>query len=273
MLAICSVAIFFVVLVGAAGITPTEKAVTDLKKALAKADFDVPRSGGFPRFGVNPYAPVLRIVRQYGHRLPAIWRARALGHYADFLCLPWRFSSYPNKSVAAAYQKKGEAILIRAVGIAPGYTNGWISLALVSMSRQNKINNAAFRRYLLRAYDTDPLNPYVQGLRAWDVCRKHGGHGVSSGTFTGNVGFNSSKWRRVFCYRALMFLRYRQTKTLPRVFGNLTNLWTVFFRETVNFYAPKELAQLDAGKWEPGPCPDPWPPVMRNPSQATSKEK
>ncbi len=262
-LMICSYVAFSIIQAAAMGITPKEKAVVDLKKALAKSDSLVFRSEGFPRFGPNPYAPVLRILHQYGDQLPAVWRARALGQYADFLCLPWRISSYPSRSVAAAFRKKGQAILIRAVGVDPGYTNGWISLALISLSQKAKAPNPAFPRYLVRAYDTDPLNPYVQGLRAWEICIKYGGHGISAGPFTGNVGFNSRKWIRSFVYRALMFLKYRHTQTLPKVFGNLGGTWTGFFRETIKFYAPKQLMKLDAGEWKPGPCPDPWPPPAK----------
>jgi hypothetical protein len=245
-------------------------AVTKLKRAL-KVAAQRALTPGFPSFGADPYLPVLKVLKDEKNRLPAIWQAKALARYAAYLNSP--ALSFTSTVTEEALHRRSMAILHRAVVIAPTYTNGWVMLAREAMSEENKAGRAAFSIYLLHAYNTDPKNPYVQALRAWEIMVNHGGHNIHSGPINGNLGFLTQKWIRAFCFRAMVYLADRNPSTDARVMGQGNAVWVSVCRAAVKYYEPKQLTYLEAGKWKPGPCPDPWPPPMHKPPKSKSINK
>ncbi len=227
-----------------------------LKRALRAAALP---EIGFPQPGwPNPYARVLKILNHDGNDIPAIWRARALSRYAVYLG-----SITPYGSGNSTWMSRKEAALLRlVVRICPKYANGWVRLALQGTW------NAKSGQFLLRAYRADPANPYVEYLRAFEIWQQHSkGH---PGLYTGNLGFTSRKWIRAFCYRGLMYLKTRKLRPdapgIPALGGQ--SLWVAWIRPALGYYEPQQLAMLDAGRWKPGPCPDPWPPPERKSTTA-----
>jgi hypothetical protein len=219
----------------------------------------------------NPYAPVQALLRKDASLLPRIWQARALGREAAYL----HSVSYGCKpTTAKRFRTKARRLLLRAVKIAPGYSNGWVMLAWQRIGTVAPDWDKTSDAYLLRAYRADPSNPCVEYLRAFAIWRQYGARWEPSGIFKGDLGFKSQKWIRAFCYRALMFFKY-QNLHISSIYLPVSAPASVpwWLSTGLKYYDPQEFAALDAGTWEPGPCPDPWPPAMRKPSQAASEEK
>jgi hypothetical protein len=243
-----------------------------LRQAASKASIWGYPAAGWP----NPYARVLAILNREGPHLPPIWRAKALSRYAVYVGgLDAKYVGATPVRDPAQYRAKEKILLHRAVRICPDYANGWVLLALLRrMSATNLHQELLMNRYLGRALRADPLNPYANSMRAVEIVEQYGGHAShpKAGAFHGDFGFSSPRWVRAFCYRALIYLKYHNPQVEQRILSQ-PNADVDFFRVALKYYEPKQLALLDAGKWEPGPCPDPWPPAMRKPSQAASEEK
>jgi hypothetical protein len=233
-----------------------DRAVTKLKQALAYAQQTT--GDGYPLFGKNPYRKVLRVLRTYGTKIPPLWRSRALARYASFL-LHFGNYSYKSNKVPEKYLDKAKALLHEAVKLSPKYAGGWIRLAYLECY----LRGGSWRHLhsLRLAARLDPHNPLVQAARAWEIVLMPGAVHVIPGKPLdppGNFGFVSAKWRRAFCYRALLYLKYHNERYEFRV--AYVSLDAAVFRSALKFYEPKQLAALEAGKWKPDPAADPWPP-------------
>ncbi|MGC8553496.1 MAG: hypothetical protein ACP5O7_11610 [Phycisphaerae bacterium] len=248
--------------------------VAELQAALRQADSSAHLSG-YPRRGwPDPYRLVLTILHREGDRLPPIWWARSFAHYAAYMGgLDQNYVGQAAKVIphpSAWYRARKTALLRRAVSICPQYANGWAMLAASEQRWIDTPRRAKMDIYMERALQADPLNPYANALRAIEIVTEYGGHGPAfkhSHIFRGDFGFSSPRWAKVFCYRALVYMKYRNPRVESRMFFSYVNM----YRTALKYYEPRELALLDAGVWKPGPCPDPWPPAATKNSAPASK--
>ena len=245
--------------------------LAQLKRALEHAEPIAPLSGYPAPPWANPYARVLKVLRTERRQLPKRWQARAWAQYAVYIgeLAPQNGRPHGHRW----YRRREKAILLHAVAICPAYASGWAQLAslywLEAFHAAGKPSyrryRAAFHHYLAAALRASALNPYANALRALDIDE----FSRASGPYTGNLHFRPAKWSRAFCYRALVSLRYAKGRSplgFARFKGSSATVgglaWSdsYFFRPALKYYEPKQLAELDAGVWKPGPCPDPWPP-------------
>ncbi len=267
-LALCAVLAMGTALLLAGEVPSFGGALARLRYALKNSEQQAMLSG-YPRPGwANPYAPLLAILHKDGPQLPRLWRARALSQYAAYLALLYPADGHPHRP--QRHRREAEALLQRALAVDPEYASGWAELAFLHHPEELAGKRATFDHYLAKALRADPLNPYANALRAMDIFTVRGGHPPFGGSFDGNVGIRSKKWVKIFCYRALVSLRFfseqsplgfARFKGSMATVGGYSWLQTDFFRTALKYYEPKELALLDAGVWKPGPCPDPWPPA------------
>lgn len=216
---------------------------------------------GYPLFGKNPYDRALQILRKDRGEIPPIWRSRALAQYAMFLATPG-WANYKTTKAPKRYLEKAKRLLRESLALSPRYVNGWLRLMAVeyALHHWNRMNRQG-SHCLVVAARLDPDNPLVQEARAWQIVLMPGAVHVIPGKPLdppGNLGFVSAKWRRAFCYRALLYLKYHNAKMEWRVehVSGVAGL----FRAALKFYEPHQLAALEAGKWKPDPAADPWPP-------------
>ncbi len=262
---------------------PRNRHLVDQFRSVLRQAAKKSRYWGYPLHGwPNPYAKVLILLRRDGSRLPRIWRARALARYATYI--GGLGQHYVGKARAliphpgAWYVAKKKLLLRRAVSVCPSYADGWIALALVLQDQHHyagyikNSHHAFFDLYLKRALRAGPLNAYANSLRALEIINNYGGHWrhPPSHIFHGDFGFSSPQWARAFCYRALVYLKYRRPHTKRGFLASLDGLDVGFFRVALKYYEPKQLAELDADIWKPGPgpSPDPWPPPEKKAARA-----
>ena len=233
-------------------------AVAELKKALREAySQDLP----------NPYGPVLAILRRDGTKLPILWRARALERYGVYLIGRGRFG-YPRHGIARAYRVEGRATLLRALRLRHHYGNALAALAFSYMPNPTPESMKTFYRYLAMAGRADPENACIEYMRTVQIFEQHAVRTpFKTTTPQGDLLFSSRRWARAYCYRALLCLKYWSLRTERHVWGGR---WGArgFLRPALKYYEPKQLAELDAGVWKPGPCPDPWPPPEKTVAKA-----
>ncbi len=265
----CLAAVIALVAAADAG-TPTREAARPRRTAVIKLKqwlaYAAAAGTGYPLFGKNPYHRALRILRDDRASIPPIWRSRALARYGIFLATPG-WANYTG-AVPKKYLDKARRLLHESLALSPRYVNGWIRLAYL----QDGYRNAGWSHLpsLQEAARLSPDNPLVEAARAWAIWQVHGAPHMKAGPVVppGNMGFLSARWRRAFCYRALMYLKYHNAKMEFRVvhfYGSAP-----VFRDALKFYEPRQLAALKAGRWKPDPAADPWPPPATQPAKKTA---
>ncbi|MGC9261667.1 MAG: hypothetical protein ACP5I8_16505 [Phycisphaerae bacterium] len=66
--------------------------------------------------------------------------------------------------------------------------------------------------------------------------------------------------RKAFCYRALLYLKFRNHAEVARFFLYGLFGYKAWLNMELKKFCPKQLAELRAGTWRPDPSADPWPP-------------
>ncbi len=245
-----------------------ERALQSARKAAVLTGYPSP---GWP----NPYKKVLRILRVDRAGIPPARQAEALTLYAGFIGNLNPFGGKPHSH--AWYRKKEQSILLRAVKICPGCPAPWVALALMHEAALASRRRHIFNEYLAGALRADPNDRYANYLRAQEIFSAHGGHRWRSGViFHGDAGFVSKKWIQVFCYRSSIALERpaRENSTFAIRFEQFPYdmfFDKLFLKLALKHYAPRQYAELQAGTWKPGHCPDPFPPPVKKSSIAKTK--
>ncbi len=253
------------------GATKASGPAIRMKRALsaaAKASI----GSGYPLPGwPNPYKNVLRILRADGGKLSAHCKARALTLYAGFIGSRNPYGGTPHSY--AWYREEEESILLRAVKVDPDCHAPRVALAITHQHLFGTPQEYIYDKYLADALRVDPTSGCANYLRAVEIMSLYGGHGLKDGaSFHGNAGFASKKWVNAFCYRALFALRglgIHRGISYPPPFNIFYSRSLI--RKGLRYYQPLQYAELQAGTWKPGPCPDPFPPPVKKSSSAKTK--
>lgn len=246
----------------------THSFIIQIRQALTKADEEA-NTGAPGTFRPVAYKKIVSLLKTAKHEninIPPRLRARIFSHEGWYLYkYSERVGILPKKQLRAL-QKNSIRLLNQAVVVDPTYSNGWARLGWFYMqkssqgvNRQQTHDRKNWAHCTRKALQTDPHNPAAQLLRLnlllppTEAAWKH-----------------DTPKRQAFCYRALMYLKYRpkeKSKHRPFYYGFSYTKW---LRSDLKKWAPKQLAALDAGTWKPNPQADPLP---RLKASATQKSR
>ncbi len=234
--------------------------VAGVERLLASTDAATIKPGTSP--APNCYAPVLRTIgrlRAEHVAVPRRLQAKAMMHWARWLAYisrDWQLTAVRRARVRA----KAIALLMRATRADPHYVPAWVELAFeTAIPNHGAWPQAEQKEYfhaMAMALLAGPHDPLAQLPRI-------------------NYLFGTSEhWspaqRRAFCYRALLYLKFRNHAEVARFFLYGLFGYKTWLNMELKKFCPKQLAASRAGTWKPDPSADPWPPPEKKAAKAAA---